>query len=261
MTTGELLDAATSLLRTRAPLLLGVGLLLALLEQALLFPLRQLADVVYVIFPDIDRLGWLYLLMVVGFATEAVIIAVLGALSSAAAPRALLGPATPLRRVRPVRVAVVAVVVAVLAALAATTVVLGPVPYLLLGLAVPAVVIDGLGPGAALLRSVRLTGRRGLRAGWIRLLGYLSWLVIRLATGLGGWFALSLLIDTDTAARDHLVASLAWLAVNAVAYPALACLDTVLHVETRMRTEGLDIALSRAARRGVTADQVLAVPR
>lgn len=261
MTTGELLDAATSLLRTRAPLLLGVGFLLALLEQIALFPLRQLADVVNVVFPHEDRWGLYALLLIVGFATETFCIALLGAFSSAAAPRALLGAAAPVRPARLVSATLVAVIVAVCCALAATTVVFGPVAYLLLGLAVPAVVIDRLGPGPALLRSVRLISRRGMRAGWIRLIGYLSWLVIRFATGLGGWAALRLLIDTDTAVRDHLVTSLAWLAVNSVAYPALACLDTVLHLETRMRTEGLDITLARAVRRGVSTETALVVPR
>jgi hypothetical protein len=52
-----------------------------------------------------------------------------------------------------------------------------------------------------------------------------------------------------------------WALVNAVAYPALACLDAVLHLENRMRVEGLDIALSRALRLGAPTAQVLAVPR
>jgi hypothetical protein len=73
--------------------------------------------------------------------------------------------------------------------------------------------------------------------------------------------ALRQVVDTGTAWRDHLVTGLAWLMVNSVAYPVLACLDTVLHVETRMRSEGLDIALQRAVRRGVSADAALAVPR
>lgn len=260
LTTGELLDAATAVLRTRAPLLLGVGFLLALLEQAILFPLRQLADVVNAIFPNENHWGWYWVLFVVGFATEALCIAVLGGLSSAAAPKAMLGAAAPARPVRAGSAAVVAVVVAMICGLAAGVIVAWPFAYMLLGLAMPAVVIDRLGPGRALLRSLQLTSRSGMRAGWIRLLGYTAWLLIRLATGLGGWFALRLLIDTGAAWRDHLVTGLAWLMVNSIAYPVLACLDTVLHVETRMRTEGLDIALRRALRRGVSTETALAVP-
>lgn len=261
LTTGELLDAATAVLRTRAPLLIGVGFLLALLEQAMLFPLRQLADVVNAIFPNESHWGWYWLLFLVGFATEALCIAVLGGLSSAAAPKAMLGAAAPARPVRAGSGGVVAVVVAVICGLAAGVIVAWPFAYMLLGLAMPAVVIDRLGPGRALLRSLRLASRSGMRAGWIRLLGYTAWLLIRLATGLGGWFALRLFIDTGAAWRDHLVTGLAWLTVNSIAYPVLACLDTVLHVETRMRTEGLDITLRRALRRGVSTETALAVPR
>ncbi|MEV4758451.1 hypothetical protein AB0J86_25565 [Micromonospora sp. NPDC049559] len=261
MTVGELLDAAMALLRTRAAPLLGWGFLVALLEQVVLFPLRQLADVVNVVFPAEDRWGWFWLLLVTGFATEAACIALLGGLSSAAAPRALLGPAAPLRPARPLATGVVAVVAALVCGLAAVSVVAWPIAYALLGLAVPAVVLDRLDPGRALLRSIGLVVRSGLRAGGIRLLGYTSWLLIRLATGIGSYAALGLFVDTGVAWRDHLVLGLAWLAVNAVAYPVLACLDTVLHLETRMRNEGLDIALRRATSRGVSAEGALAVPR
>jgi hypothetical protein len=47
--------------------------------------------------------------------------------------------------------------------------------------------------------------------------------------------------------------------VNTVSYATLACLDAVLHLETRMRTEGLDIVAVRARQHGRPVD--LAVPR
>ena len=261
MTTGELLDAATALLRTRSRALLGLGFLLALAEQAVLFPLRQLADIANAVFPSEHHWGWYWVLITVGFGTEALCVAVLAAVSSAGAPAAMLGSAAPARPVPVVRVGMLAVVLAVVYSSAAGTVLGWPVAYLLLGLAMPALVIDQLGPGSALLRSIRLASRSGLRAGWIRLLGYLAWSLIRLATGIGGWFALNLLIDTGTAWRDHLVTGLAWLLVNSIAYPVLGCLDTVLHLDTRMRTEGLDITLRRALSRKVSTDVALAVPR
>ncbi|HEY0697635.1 MAG TPA: hypothetical protein VGD43_07475 [Micromonospora sp.] len=261
MTVGELLDAATTLLRTRARLLLGVGFLLALLEQAVLFPLRQLADVTYLVFPGEDRWGWFAVLLLAGFGTEAFSVALLGAYASSAAPRALLGPAAPRRPVPVVGALLTALAVGLIAVLAGATVLALPVAFLLLGLTMPALVVDRLTPGRALLRSLALSGRRGLRAGWIRLIGWLSWLFIRLATGIGGVAALSLLLDTGTAKGDHLVVGLAWLAVNSVAYPALACLDTVLHLDLRMRTEGLDLSLRRALTRRVSAESALAVPR
>ncbi|MFC7547946.1 hypothetical protein [Plantactinospora sp. GCM10030261] len=261
MTVGELLDAATTLLRTRVRLLLGVGFLLALAEQAVLFPLRQLADVTYLVFPGEDRWGWYAILLLVGFGTETFGIAALGAVTASAAPRALLGTAAPARPVPVPKALLVVLTLTVLSLLAGATVVAGPAVFLLLGLAMPALVVDRLGPGAALVRSVRLSTRRGLRAGWIRLLGYVSWLFIRLATGVAGWVALDLLLDTGTAAGDHLAIGIAWLLVNTLAYPTLACLDAVLHLDLRMRTEGLDLGLRRALSRRVSCDNALAVPR
>ncbi|MEU8263754.1 hypothetical protein AB0C02_24400 [Micromonospora sp. NPDC048999] len=261
MTVGELLDAATTLLRTRVRLLLGVGFLVALLEQVVLFPLRQAADVTYLVFPHEDRWGWYALLLLVGFGTEMAGIAVLGAFTSGAGPRALLGAAAPARPVPVGRAALLALTIGLFATVAGATVVAGPVVFLLLGLVMPALVIDRLGPGRALLRSMSLSVRRVLRAGWIRLLGYLSWLFIRLATGIAGWAALGLFLDTGTAERDHLATGAAWLLVNTLAYPTLACLDTVLHLDLRMRTEGLDLGLRRALSRRVSCDAALAVPR
>ncbi|MFU8853264.1 hypothetical protein ACNAW0_20075 [Micromonospora sp. SL1-18] len=261
MTIGELLDAATTLLRTRARLLLGVGLVVALVEQAVLFPLRQAADVTYLVFPHEERWGWYLLLLLVGFGTEMAGIAVLGAVTSSAGPRALLGASAPPRPVPVGRAALLAPAIGLLAIVAGATVLAGPVVFLLVGLAMPALVIDRLGAGRALLRSVSLSSRRALRAGWIRLLGYLSWLFIRLATGVAGWAALGLFLDTGTAERDHLATGVAWLMVNTLAYPTLACLDTVLHLDLRMRTEGLDLSLRRALSRRVSCDTALAVPR
>jgi hypothetical protein len=44
-------------------------------------------------------------------------------------------------------------------------------------------------------------------------------------------------------------AAIGWVVVDAIAYPALACLDACLHLENRMRTEGLDLALATASAR------------
>jgi hypothetical protein len=257
LTTGELLDAAVSLLRTRARTLLLLGLLASLIEQTVLFFMREYAQVVDGIWPNEHRWGAFWLLLVVGAGTEALAIGLLGIVASAAAP-ATLGATGPWRVRRGAAIAV-AVIVALISTCAAAIVLPGPVVYLLLGLAVPAVVIERVGPGAGLLRSVRLASRYGLRAGWIRLLGYLSWLLIRLAVGLGTVNLLKIFIDTNTAFTDHLVTSLGWLFVNAIAYPTLACLDAVLLIDTRVRSEGLDIALRRAHARGARAGDLLAV--
>jgi hypothetical protein len=52
-----------------------------------------------------------------------------------------------------------------------------------------------------------------------------------------------------------------WIAVNAAAYASIASLDATVHLETRMRLEGLDIALGRAGATGRPPASVLAAPR
>jgi hypothetical protein len=263
MTTGELLDAAVALLRTRALALLGWGFVVALVEQLILFALRGWADVAFVVFPsdDEDGFGRFWTLITVGFATEALCIGLLGIVASAAAPRALLGTAAPAARSRAVQGVIAAILVALVCGICAAAVLPWPLAYGLLGLAVPAVVIDRRGPFGALLRSLRLAGRGGLRIAWIRLLGYLTWLLIRIAIGLGGLALLTEFAAMNSAFIDHLFTGIAWLAVNCIAYPVLACLDATLHLDARMRTEGLDITLGRALKRGVSTEAALAVPR
>ncbi|MCW3814705.1 hypothetical protein ONA91_09580 [Micromonospora sp. DR5-3] len=253
LTVGELLDSAVLLLRGQARLLVPLAVLLALGEQALLHPLRALAGAhppAYWLDPD--RLGWYWLLLALGAGTEALIIALLGNPAARGAGAALLGRRAGLRELlRPgdarwggTLLAASAVGLTVgLAGLA------GPawfVAYGLLGAVVPALVVDRLPgprvPGRALALAVRVGGR----AAGIRLLGYLGWWLIRLGIGLGVYHGLGALGLFDLDAWALPVATAAWVAVNAIAYPALACLDAVLHLETRMRTEGLDIRLSRA---------------
>ncbi|MEU5831289.1 hypothetical protein ABZ779_27120, partial [Micromonospora tulbaghiae] len=118
--------------------------------------------------------------------------------------------------------------------------------YALLGLVVPVLVLDGVPGHLAPWRAVRLAGRVSARAAAIRLLGYLGWWLIRLGIGLGLYQGLNMLGLFDVSAWALPVTIAAFTAVNALAYPALACLDAVLHLETRIRTEGLDIRLSRA---------------
>jgi hypothetical protein len=282
LTTGELLDAAVVLLRTRTGRLIWLGVALAVLEQVALFPLRRLADQDITTLPGSGRLLQFGVLIVVGFATEAFCIAVLGGAAATHAPRALLGPAAPQRpSLRLPALLVVAVVAGTVAAVGATpflvllpplqslgiatavflTVLLWPIPYGLVGLAAPVVVIDRYGPGRALLRSVRLASRDGLRVVWIRVLGYTAWFFVRygLTAATLGIIAFAFVSPSSTV--DNLLMGAVAVVVNALAYPVLGCLDVVLHLETRMRTEGLDILVRGALRRGVTVETALAVPR
>jgi hypothetical protein len=281
LTTGELLDAAVVLLRIRAFRLVGLGALLSLGEQVLLFVLRRRADVDASFLPGTGRLAQYGVLIVAGLAAEAFCIAVLGGVAAGVGPRALLGQAAPPLRSRPAAVVVVAAYAGLICAAAGTlflvlpgplqlagamlaglaTLVIWPFAYGFVGLAAPAVVIDGYGPLSALGRSARLAGRIGIRAAAIRVLGYSAWLVIRLGIGLGALAAVNLFYSSPSATIDDVLMGAAWLITNCIAYPMLGCLDVALHMETRMRTEGLDIALHRIQHRGVTAAKALAVPR
>jgi hypothetical protein len=281
LTTGELLDAAVVLLRTRAGKLIGLGLLFGFAEQAILFPLRRLADVDSTFRPAAGGLAVFGVLTVIGLATEAGCISLLGGFAATEAPRALLGTAAPSRpRLRFGSVLAVALVAAALCAAAGWSFLVLPVPlqvlglvmavlvtiffwpfaYGFMGLAAPAVVIDGLNPVRAIGRSLSLASRTGLRGVWIRVLGYLAWLLIRFGLSLATVTIIGLVYSSPSNTVDNLIMGGAWLTVNALAYPMLGCLDVVTHLEIRMRTEGLDIALSRSLHRGVATDNALALP-
>ncbi|MEJ3741870.1 hypothetical protein WEI85_01025 [Actinomycetes bacterium KLBMP 9797] len=267
LTVGELLDAAVTLLREYARVLLPAAAVLAAAEQAVLAPLRLAADAEPPAYPpDSDHLGLYWVLLATGAAAEVTIIALLGGLTARAAGAAVLGQPLPARRLldpRGARLGRVAIVAAIAGIAMFAAALAGPiwfVAYALLGLAAPAVVLDRLGPGRALRRGAVLACRAGLRAAGIRILGYLAWLAIRVALGFGAMAALDAL-NLDRPQWTGLLSAVAWLLVNMVAYPTLACLDAVLHLETRMRTEGLDILLSRARVHGPLTPHLLVLAR
>jgi hypothetical protein len=273
LTVGELLDAAINLLRRNAVRLLSVAAGLAVAEQLLLYPLRRLAAVTPPFYfpPYADRLGTYWLLLATGMGTEAVAIAVLGGLAGRYAVGTLGG--TPPLRVLPL--ATVALVTGLGAWLAAAAALLPWILwYLFTGLGGPVVAVDRrttTGPGPARLvpygpfpamgRGMALVSRGGLRPGGVRLLGALAWWPIRLALGAGSIALLSLAVQVQGAGWAYVASGAAWAAANTIAYGVLGCLDAVLHLENRMRVEGLDIAVTRARRRGEPADLALAVPR
>ncbi|MGW4154497.1 hypothetical protein ACWEDF_15230 [Micromonospora chersina] len=265
LTVGELLDSAVLLLRNQARVLVPLAVLLAVGEQALLHPLRVLAGAR----PpewwfDPDRLGWYWLLLALGAGTEAMIIALLGNPAARGAGAALLGRrAGAPELLHGARWGATLLAGAVVGSTVLLAGLAGPawfVAYGLLGAVVPVLVVDRVAAYRVPGRALRLAVRIGGRAAAIRLLGYLGWWLIRLGIGLGVYHGLGLLGLFDVSAWALPVATVAWTAVNAVAYPALACLDAVLHLETRMRTEGLDIRLSRAPA-GTPEPVLLAVPR
>jgi hypothetical protein len=256
MTLGELLDAAMALLRVRALPLLGLGAVLALLEQALLVPLRSAAFVTAPYYgPARGHFGQWWTITALGFATEIVILTLLGALAAAAAGPALLGRAVRHRelwaRARPLSTVPVALL---LGAVGGVALFAGFFPWLivygLFGLTSAVLVIDRCGNlFSALGRSARLAVRGGLRGFWTLLCAYLTWFVIRFALG-SGWVWILTRLSGGEPGRLAWFTPAAWALANAVAYSALACVAAVLLLETRIRTEGLDIAVGRARSRG-----------
>ncbi|GAA2706931.1 hypothetical protein [Actinoplanes palleronii] len=258
-TFGESLDGAIVLLRRRALPLLLVAAVLAAGEQVLLTSLRADAGLVPPFYlPGADAGDW-WRTVVTGLAAEVGIIGLLGAYAGAATGPALLGRVAGgwrlWLRTRPWWSVPVALLLAALAWPAGWAGLIGLVVlYGLFGLATPLLTLDRVpGPLAALGRSARLSTRGGLRVARIRIVGYLTWLGIRFALGTG-WIAVASLVTdvTDVSGADwlHWALPIAWALANTVAYAALACLDAVLLVEARIRTEGLDIVLGRARARG-----------
>jgi hypothetical protein len=280
LTTGELLDGSIALLRTQLRRLVGLAVLVAVIEQAILFPLRRLSDQDLTFLPAEGRLPEFAWLVVASFATEAAAIAALGGVAARQGARALLGRAAPDGLPgRPASVAVVALVTAAVAALTAGafplvlarwevlgfvaagffTVIAWPLPYGLLGLAAAATVVEQCGPGRALRRSLRLAGRHGMRAAWIRILGYLSWGIIRLALYAALSALVKIFLNPPSSTMDNVVLAVIAVLTNSLAYPVLACLDVMLLLEARMRSEGLDISLRRDLRRGMASGASLRV--
>ncbi len=264
LTVGELLDSAVLLLRGHATALLPLAAALAVGEQLLLLPLRAAADVNPPLWvTDFSELGPFWFLLVVGAASEAMIIMLLGNPATRAAGSALLGHrATARQLLRPAgaRWGATALLCPLIGATMMLASLLGPawfVGFALLGAVTPALVLDRVGPLRAVSRSATLALRVDGRAAALRVLGYLVWWIIRVGLGWGLFAGLSALglFPTGWAVA---VAMLVWAVVNAVAYAALACLDAVVHLETRIRTEGLDIHLSRAPD-GVPRATLLAV--
>jgi hypothetical protein len=293
LTLSELLDAAVELLRRNARGLLPVAAGLALAEQVLLYPIRTLAQVEPPYLSGGSAMVGYWVLLATGLGTEAAIISVLGGLAARTAVPALVdGPAAPRWLLgRGSRLGSLVGLAALVAPAAAVTSLAGllvalvaPAParaddvlplwfaialtwvfsflpwavwYLFTGLAAPAVVIERRGPAPALGRSFVMVGRGRLRPGFIRLLGYVAWLAVRLALAAGSLAALRLFHVSGLVLPTVLAAG-AWALVNAVAYPAIGCLDAVLYLENRMRVEGLDLALARGLRNGVRPERILA---
>jgi hypothetical protein len=250
LTVGEILDAAAEVTRGAAPVLLPVAAILAAAEQVLMVGLR-IEFFHGSVFPGVrDLIGEPWLAVAAGLGTEALIIALLGLIAGRAAAAGAVGGSLRPRDLLSGRNLPGGIVLAVVTGLIVFAVSLLPlgwlVAYPLLGMATVALVVDGAGAGRSLARGVALSTRSGLRGGAIRLLGYLSWLMARLAFGLGSVAGLQGLGIVPAGPVNPWVSAAFLFAIDTVAYASLASLDAVLLIETRIRTEGLDIALTRA---------------
>nr|WP_205808615.1 hypothetical protein [Micromonospora sp. HNM0581] len=245
-------DSAVLLLRGQASILLPLATVLTAAEQLVLLPLRTAVGATGPLWwaSDFGDLEIFWFLLALGAATEAMIILLLGNPAGRAAAHALVG-----RRFTASdawgsggRWGATALLCAAVGAIMLLASLLGPVWFLgfaLSGAVASTLAVDRVAPVRAVKRSVALALRHGGRAAALRTLAYLIWWIIRVGLSWGtftGLTALGLIPQSWAAAAAMLV----WTAVNAVAYAALACLDAVAHLETRIRSEGLDIRLARA---------------
>jgi hypothetical protein len=249
LTVGELLDAAAEVTRGAAPVLLPVAAVLAAAEQVLMVGLR-IEFVHGSVFPGVrDLIGDAWLAVAAGLGSEAMIIALLGLIAGRAAAAGAVGGSFRPRDLLSGRNLPGGIALAVLGGLIVFGVSLLPlgwlVAYPLMGMATVALVIDGTPAARSWVRGISLSTRSGLRGAAIRLLGYLSWLMARLAFGLGSVAGLQGLGIVPAGPVNPWVSAAFLFAVNTVAYASLASLDAVLLIESRIRTEGLDIALTR----------------
>ncbi|MGC5053544.1 hypothetical protein ACLQ2S_19030 [Micromonospora sp. DT48] len=253
LTVGELLDSAVLLLRAQAPVLLPFAAVLAAGEQLLLRPLRLAVDATGPLWwpSGLNEFGLFWLLLAFGAATEAMIITLLGNPAARAAAGTLVGRRPTVAELvdpRAARWGATVLLCLVVGAVMLSTSLLGPTWFLgfaLLGAVAPALVVDRVRPVRAITRSATLALRLGVRAAALRVLGYLLWWLIRVGLSCGTFVGLSTLGLIDEG-WTNAVAMLLWAAVNTIAYAALASLDAVVHLETRIRSEGLDIRISRA---------------
>jgi hypothetical protein len=275
MTVSEVLDAAVDVLRARPVQLLAIALLLASLEQLVLYPLRtSLVGGQHNYRYDLIGLHHqVWTVLAAGMGTEAFAIGVLGAFAAVAARCQLLAsvPQTsPAPRARLTGAIVLSFVIGVVAAVTFWAGgILWVCCFMLTGLVMPTLVNDVLlgsrGPGrptarlsvfGAFRRGVVLVIRAGLRPGGIRLMSHAILSMLRLLIAWVGVQVLPEFIPIPIAAEYAI-----WIVVNATMYACIASGDAASHLETRIRVEGLDLEMNRSIRLGTPIAEALAVPR
>jgi hypothetical protein len=101
--------------------------------------------------------------------------------------------------------------------------------------------------------------RNGMRAIWVRTLGYSAWLLLRLGFFIGMLALFDLLPLNDIGQAWVITAG--FVIANSAAYVYLAALDACSLAEGRFRSEGLDVWLSRAERHAPLTPESVAAGR
>ncbi len=252
LTAGEVLDAAIAVLRQRPWRLLGLALLLAGAEQAALYqPMHDRLTTPHNYFTSQPgALGRVWDLVSIGTGTETAIFVLLGAVAAPAGYRLLTREAGVDARMPRMSWLSLLALAAVVGGVTVVGTEIGLLPgvfwFMVTGMIAPALVVEGRGL-RALGRSLSLSTRHGLRPGGLRLMAYASWVALRLLIGLATPALVEQFSGTLSGTWWDVVDTGVWILVDAVAYAVIACVDTCVYLETRMRHEGLDIWLARAA--------------
>ena len=131
----------------------------------------------------------------------------------------------------------------------------GLILWALWALTTPALVLEGLGPFAALRRSAQLAGPALIRVWCVRTLSVLMGLLIQVLVALPFGVIAALIVvagdsDPGTAASVAILAleALGGIVAGMITAPFLAGVLALLYIDRRMRAEGLDFVLRRQQR-------------
>lgn len=264
---GELLDGTFSTIRRNPRATIGLAALLVTLQELLSIGLQLASNGVPTLTDPEDDISLDMLFGGFGGLSGTLVAAVVGAVLTGmlvvVVSEDVLGrrvtAADVWRRIRP-RMWALIVAAAVSGILPYVGLLFLFVPGLILwalwALTTPALVLEGLGPFAALRRSARLASPALVRVWWTRalsvLIGLLIELVVALPFELAG-LALVTVVREGEPGQAVVAAALALTALGEIVAgmitaPFLAGVLALLYLDRRMRAEGLDFVLRRHER-------------
>jgi hypothetical protein len=279
---GEILDGALSTVRSNWKVLLGSAALIVGVYSLLDFILRLafvgssgFATTTYDVNgePSFDVSWAAYGSLIPTEIVQFLGVLLVAAVSAVVTSRAVLGERPTWQqtwdRTRPLLGRLLGVGVLVTLALLAGLIVcfVGIIyPWVIFSLSVPVLLLERTKVTRALGRSNELIRGAWWRTFWLLLLGYLLVSVISFAISLpllifGGAFS-GIFSGTYTGGEDVGMTALTVLSgfiVGVVTWPFVGCLVAVIYVDRRMRSEGLDLELQRAA--GLTPAYPTAPPQ